>query len=70
MESICVGLSVQRYQNTVLKNIVNAAWQARKSDLHRAVRVEMVADGIKKFAQKHEAWLCNYVNTIPAVWPT
>ena len=45
---------IQRFQNKVLRNIVNAPWYIRNSDLHRDLGVEMVADEIRKFAQKHE----------------
>jgi hypothetical protein len=53
---------IQRFQNKVLRNIVNAPWYVRNSDLHRDLGVEMVAEEIKKFGQKHEVRLHSHVN--------
>jgi hypothetical protein len=45
---------IQRYQNKVLKCIVNAPWYIRNSDLHRDLGIETVRDIIVKFAKSHE----------------
>jgi hypothetical protein len=37
---------IQRYQNEVLKCIVNAPWYVRNSDLHRDLGIETVTDNI------------------------
>jgi hypothetical protein len=41
---------IQRYQNKMLKRIVNAPWYVGNSDLHRDLGIETVADIIAKFA--------------------
>jgi hypothetical protein len=43
----------QRFQNKVLRNIVDAPWFVRNSDLHRE---------IQRFAQKHEERLHQHEN--------
>jgi hypothetical protein len=43
-----------RYQNKVLKCIVNAPWYARNNDLHRNLGIETVTDIIAKFTKSHE----------------
>lgn len=48
---------IQTFQNKVLRNIVNAPWYVRNSDLHRDLGIPMVKDEIKRFAGKHEARL-------------
>ena len=54
---------IQKFQNKVLRNIVNAPWYIRNSDLHRDLRVPTVKEEIKRFAGKHEARLHHHVNT-------
>jgi hypothetical protein len=53
---------IQRYQNKVLKCIVNAPWYVRNSDLHRDLGIETVADIIAKFANSHAKRLQNRTN--------
>jgi hypothetical protein len=53
---------IQRYQNKVLKCIVNAPWYVRNSDLHRDLGIEAVADIIAKFANSHAKRLQNHIN--------
>ena len=53
---------IQRYQNKVLKCIVNAPWYVRNSDLHRDLGIETVTDIIAKSATSHEKRLQNHVN--------
>jgi hypothetical protein len=45
---------IQRYENKVLKCIVNAPWYVRNSNLHRDLGIEKVTDNISKFAKSHE----------------
>lgn len=54
---------IQRFQNKVLRNMVNAPWYIRSQDIHRDLGIPMVADEIKKFASKHEVRLHQHVNT-------
>lgn len=53
---------IQTFQNKVLRNIVNAPWYIRNSDLHRDLRIPTVKEEIKRFAGKHEARLHLHVN--------
>jgi hypothetical protein len=53
---------IQRYQNKVLKYIVNAPWYVLNSDLHRDLGKETVADIIAKFAKSHEKRLQDHIN--------
>jgi hypothetical protein len=53
---------IQRYQNKVLKCIVNAPWYVRNSDLHHDLRIEMVTDVIAKFANSHEKRRQDHIN--------
>jgi hypothetical protein len=52
---------IQRYQNKVLKCIVNAPWYVGNSD-HRDRGIEAVTDVIAKFANSHEKRLQNHIN--------
>jgi hypothetical protein len=45
---------IQRFQNKVLRAIVNAPWYVRNADLHRDLKMEMVTAEIQRFARKHE----------------
>lgn len=54
--------TIQRFQNKVLRNIVDAPWYIRNSDLHRDLEVEPVTCEIQKFARKHEERLHNHEN--------
>jgi hypothetical protein len=53
---------IQRYQNKVLKCIVNAPWYVRNSDLRRDLGIETVTDIIAKFAKSHEKRLQEHIN--------
>jgi hypothetical protein len=53
---------IQRYQNKVLKGIVNVLWYFRNSDLHRDLGIETVTDIIAKFAKSHEYRLQDHIN--------
>ena len=53
----CTKLSniaiIQRFQNKVLRDIVNAPWYVRNADLHRDLKMELVTAEIQRFAIKH-----------------
>jgi len=53
---------IQRFQNKVLRNIVDAPWFVRNSDLHRDLGVDVVGREIQRFAQKHEERLHQHEN--------
>jgi DNA primase large subunit len=53
---------IQRFQNKVLKDIVNAPCYVRNVDLHRDLNMEMVTAAITRFARKHEESLNQHVN--------
>jgi uncharacterized protein YeeX (DUF496 family) len=53
---------IQRYQNKVLKCIVNASWYIWNSDLHLNLGIETVTDIIAKFAKSHEKRLQDHIN--------
>jgi hypothetical protein len=53
---------IQRFQNKVLRAIVNAPRYVRNVDLHRDLKMEMVTAEIKRFARKHEERLHHHDN--------
>ena len=57
---------IQRFQNKVLRAIVNALWHVRNADLHRDLKMEMVTAEIKRFARKHEDSL-HHQNNVEAI---
>jgi hypothetical protein len=46
----------------MLRNIGGAPWYVRNSDLHRDLRIEMVAAEVRRFARKHEERLLHHDN--------
>jgi hypothetical protein len=50
-------LDVQRFQNKVLRKMVNAPWYIRNNDLHRDLQVDVVSSEMQRVAQKHEGKL-------------
>ena len=44
----------------LLRNIVNAPWYVRNTDLHRDLKMEMVTAEIRRFARKHEERLLHH----------
>ena len=53
---------IQRFQNKVLRNIVDATWYTRNADLHRDHQMEMVnAWHLRKFAKTHDERLLHHV---------
>ena len=53
---------IQRYQNKVLRYIVNAPWYSRNSDIHRELGVESVASIIARYAVSHKKRLQHHIN--------
>jgi hypothetical protein len=53
---------IQRFQNKVLRAIVDAPWYVRNADLHRDLKMEMVTAEINRFARKHEERLHHHDN--------
>lgn len=53
---------VQRFQNKVLRNVVNAPREIRNIDLHRDLQMEFVTDEIRRFARKHTERLQQHRN--------
>ena len=54
--------SIQTFQNKVLRNIVNAPWFIRNSDLHRDLKISLVNEEIRTYARKHKARLSQHEN--------
>jgi len=54
--------TIQRFQNKVLRGIVNAPWYIRNDDLHRDLKIETVASAINKNAVSHTKRLTQHVN--------
>jgi len=50
----------QRFQNKILRNIVDTPWYVRNADLHRDLKMEMVKAEIRRFARKHEDRLLHH----------
>jgi hypothetical protein len=55
-------MDIIRFQNKVLRNMVNAPWYVRNNDLHRDLQVGVVTSEIQRFAQKHEGRLHHHGN--------
>ena len=53
---------IQRFQNKVFRNIVDAPRYVRNAHLHRDPQMEMVMNEIEKFAKKHKERLLHRVN--------
>lgn len=53
---------VQKWQNKVLRMIVDAPWYVRNSDLHRDLKIPFVKEEIHRFAVKHEDRLHHHPN--------
>jgi len=45
---------IERFQNKVLGNIVDAPWYIRNADLHRDLQMEMVTNETGKFVKNYE----------------
>ena len=53
---------IQRFQNKVLRNIIDAPWYIINADLHRDLQMETVTNEIGKFAKQHVERLLHHVN--------
>jgi hypothetical protein len=53
---------IQCFQNKVLRNIIDAPWYVRNSDLHRDLEIDTVDKQIKTYARKHEDRLHQHAN--------
>jgi hypothetical protein len=53
---------MQRFQNKVLRNIVDAPWYVRNADLHRDLKMDMVTAEIGRYARKLEKRLLHHEN--------
>jgi hypothetical protein len=53
---------IQRFQNNVLKNKVDALLYIRNADLYRDLQMEIVTNDIGKFAKKLEERLLHHFN--------
>jgi hypothetical protein len=52
---------IQLFQNE-LRNIVDAPWYVRNSDLYRDLEIDTVDKEIKRYARKHEDRLHQHTN--------
>ncbi|KAI5750924.1 hypothetical protein M8J77_002517 [Diaphorina citri] len=55
-------LMIERFQNKVLRCIVDAPWYIRNDDLHRDLGVESVKECMKRFASAHQKRLEDHPN--------
>lgn len=53
---------IQKFQNKVLRGIVNAPWYIRNGDLHRDLNIRLVEEEIKKCAISHNLRLLTHEN--------
>jgi hypothetical protein len=53
---------IQRFQNKVLRNTVDAPWYVRNADLHRDLKMDTVTAEIRRYATKHEERLLHHAN--------
>lgn len=53
---------IQSFQNRILRNIVNAPWYIRNTDLQRDLGIDSVKNTISKIANTHHGKLLEHVN--------
>jgi hypothetical protein len=53
---------IQRFQNKVLRKILDAPCYVRNADLNRDLKIEMVTAEIRRFAGKHEEKFLHHGN--------
>jgi hypothetical protein len=53
---------IQRFQNKILRNIVDAPWYVRNADFRRDLNMKMVTTEIRQFATRHEEQLLQHDN--------
>jgi hypothetical protein len=63
VSSFGAALLIQRFQNKVLKCIVQAPWHIRNSDLHRDLGIETVTGIITRPASSHKKRLQKHINS-------
>ena len=61
MESSNIQI-IQRFQNKVLRSIVDAPWYTRNSDLHKDLKADSVVEEIEKSAKSHQTRLEAHTN--------
>jgi hypothetical protein len=54
---------IQRFQNKVLKCIVQVPWYIHNSDLHQDLGIETVTDIITRLASSHKKKLRSHINS-------
>jgi hypothetical protein len=54
---------IQRFQNKMLKCIVQASWYIPNGDLHRDLGIETVTDITTRFVSSHKKILQNHINS-------
>ena len=54
---------IQKFQNKLLREIVNAPWYIRNADIHRDLRLDEVSEVRKKMAKKHTTRLETHINS-------
>jgi hypothetical protein len=58
---------IQRSQNKILRNIVDAPWYIRNADRHKDLQMEMVTNQIGKFVNKQEERLLHHNVNVEAI---
>ena len=53
---------IQRFQNKVLRDIVDGHWYIRNAGLHRDLQKQMITNETGKIPKKHEERLLHQVN--------
>lgn len=53
---------IQRFQNKILRSIVNAPWYIRNDDIHKDLKIAPIAEEIQRLARKHEERLHQHQN--------
>ena len=53
---------IQKFQNNVLRTVVNAPWHFRNERLHHELRIETIIDAIKRQAVRHLQRLRCHIN--------
>ena len=53
---------MKRFQNKAIRNIVDAPWYIRNTDLHKDLQMKMVTNEIGKLSKKPEERFLHHVN--------
>lgn len=62
LPSVSYIQDIQRFQNKVIKWIVNEPWFIRDSELYWDFQMELVSDIIHKFSNSHQMRFQNHIN--------